>query len=491
MTTASPSSPDKCDVLLFCSDQHSAGVMGAMGDSLIRTPNLDRIAASGTVFENAYTSCPLCVPARASLMTARMPSRLGVFDNGGDYRSSEVTFAHLHALAGYDSVLIGRMHFMGMDFSHGFTKRLGQDLTGSYWGYTAERRPDLRQYARGLRQKGCLELIGSGDTPVREYDRQVVSQALEYLSRDHEKPQLMVVGTYGPHFPYVADRELMEHYRPALAAACRETALEYDIPTLRAKVQAAPPEDVVELRCAYYALVEELDRQVGQVYAAFQRYLGRTGRRGVFVYLSDHGDQIGYKGLYGKQTFFERSAKIPLLFAGKGIAQRRADTSVSIMDVGPTLCELNGTPPFPGADGVSLTPILRGADGGGRHAAAEFYELFNGSCVVGRMIHRDGKKLIHYSGPQERALLFDTRADPEEEHDLSVRQPSLLRRLRQKLARSPAGADRSAQYLDCLERCRLLAPLGAEHPEWNLYTYLASERVRSVQPGWIRPAPHA
>lgn len=111
--------------------------------------------------------------------------------------------------------------------------------------------------------------------------------------------------------------------------------------------------------------------------------------------------------------------------------------------------------------------------------------------AVGRMIHRHGKKLICYSGPREHALLFDTRADPNEKHDLSARQPRLFRYLRQTLERSHAGADRSAEYLDCLERCRVLAPLGAEHPEWNPYTYLASERVRRIQPDWKQPASQA
>ena len=220
--TGSAASEGRYDILVFCSDQHSAGAAGFMGDPLCQTPELDRIAASGMVFDNAYTACPLCVPARAALMTARMPSRLGVFDNQGDYRSSEVTFAHLHALAGYQSVLIGRMHFVGMDFRHGFTRRLGKDFTGSYWGYSAVCRPDLREYAKGLRQQGCLELIGSGDTPVREYDRQVTAAALDYLSRDHDRPQLIVVGTYGPHFPYIADGPRMDRLRPLAQSSCRE-----------------------------------------------------------------------------------------------------------------------------------------------------------------------------------------------------------------------------------------------------------------------------
>lgn len=489
--TGSAASEGRYDILVFCSDQHSAGAAGFMGDPLCQTPELDRIAASGMVFDNAYTACPLCVPARAALMTARMPSRLGVFDNQGDYRSSEVTFAHLHALAGYQSVLIGRMHFVGMDFRHGFTRRLGKDFTGSYWGYSAACRPDLREYAKGLRQQGCLELIGNGDTPVREYDRQVTAAALDYLSRDHDRPQLIVVGTYGPHFPYIADGPRMDRLRPLVQSSCQAETLEYQIPPLLRKVQEAPWEDIVELRCAYYALIEEMDQQIGQVYGAFRRYLNRTGRKGVFVYLSDHGDQIGYKGLYGKQTFFERSAKIPLVFAGDGIGRGRSSASVSIMDVGPTLCQLNQTPPFPSADGISLAPALRGGALEDRQAVAEFYETLDGVPWVGRMIHQDGKKFIRYSGGQEHVLLFDTERDPGEERNLAGDYPGLCAQLGDRLNRSPAGPDRRADYQDCLERYRLLSRLGPAHPEWNPDTFTASERVRHVRDPWRRPAPQA
>ena len=243
-----------------------------------------------------------------------------------------------------------------MDFYHGFTKRVGKDITGSYWGYGALTRLDLGDFARSMQQRTCLEVIGSGDTPVREYDRTVIADALEYLTHDYKKPQMIVVGTYGPHFPYVGDERRMEHYRRAMRNLPEEKWPDFAVPSLRDKVQQTTREDLAELRAAYYALVEEMDEQVGRVYDAFQTYLERSGKEGIFIYMSDHGDQLGYKGLYGKQTFFERSAKIPLIFSGTGISGRRVRDSVSIMDIGPTLCHLVGAQPYPEADGVSFLP---------------------------------------------------------------------------------------------------------------------------------------
>lgn len=476
-----------CEVLLFCSDQHTASVSGFMGDPIVRTPNLDRLAREGVVFDNAYTSCPLCAPARASLMTGRIPSKMEMFNNACDYRSSEITFAHLTALAGYDSVLIGRMHFNGMDFHHGFTRRVGQDITGSYWGYSAQIRPDLGDFARGMNQKGCLELIGSGDTPIREYDWKVVADALGYLSRDYERPQMVVVGTYGPHFPYVADAERMEHYRDALRKAYREERASFPVETLNRKIQYADAGDVIELRAAYYALVEEMDEQLGQIYTAFQRYLERNRRRGIFVYLSDHGDQIGYKQLYGKQTFFERSAKIPLVFAGCGLTPGRIHESVSILDLAPTLCRLTGAPDFPDADGSSLLPLLQGVRQPGRYAVSEFYDVLDQQCCVGRMIHQNGKKLICYGETTEHDMLFDTDRDPDELENLAGSSPELCHHLRELLMGSGVAPDRQQAMWACLDRHRLLTQLGKQHPEWNPFTYTASQAVRKADRACKRP----
>ncbi len=471
---------DGFEVLIFCSDQHTAGVAGFMGDRIARTPHLDAIASRGIVFENAYTSCPLCAPARASFMTARVPSRIGMFNNSCDFRSSEVTFAHLHAMKGYDSVLIGRMHFNGMDFFHGFTKRVSKDITGSYWGFSAENRADLKNYARSMRQESCLELLGSGDTPVREYDRRVVANAMEYLAHDYERPQLMVVGTYGPHFPYVADGARMEKYREALRGVYRESRPDFTVPPLLNRVQKASAEDIIELRAAYYALVEEMDDEVGQVYLAFQKYLVRRGRPGIFIYMSDHGDQLGYKGLYGKQTFFERSVKIPLVFSMSGVGPRRVRESVSIMDVGPTLCSLNGTENYPDADGKSFAAALDGIEMPGRSAVSEFYDMQDNRCLVGRMLHREHRKLICYDAYPEQDMLLDTEQDPEEEENLVSVEPGLYREMKAILDSSPVAPDNRADFRDCLLKHRILAQLGAKHPEWNPYTYIASEAVRDI-----------
>jgi choline-sulfatase len=119
----------KPDILIFFSDQHSAALAGFAGDRVVRTPNMDKLAADGTVIKSAYTPCPLCVPARAAFLSGLLPEKTMCYTNGNVLPGDHATFIHSIAAEGYDTVLCGRMHFMGEDQRHGFTKRLVGDMT--------------------------------------------------------------------------------------------------------------------------------------------------------------------------------------------------------------------------------------------------------------------------------------------------------------------------------------------------------------------------
>jgi choline-sulfatase len=157
---------------------------------------MDALAKSGTVFDAAYTSFPLCVPARISFMTGQLSHRNGFIDNGGAIPEDHATFIHAVAAEGYETVLCGRMHFLGADQRHGFTKRIAGDITPLYQGmfdkggWGCYHRTNNDQY---------FDVVGGGDSPVLAYDREVIAAAIDYLSKDHKKPQCIVVGTYGPH----------------------------------------------------------------------------------------------------------------------------------------------------------------------------------------------------------------------------------------------------------------------------------------------------
>lgn len=486
------------DILLFISDQHAWRQQGYANDPLVRTPNLDRIAAQGTAMQNAVTAYPLCVPARMSMMSGQLPSRCRVMSNLAALDSNRVTFAHCLNAAGYDTVLCGRMHFVGPDQRHGFSKRIAGEQTPIF-----HNRPnEAFRRERGIHDRtpqggiSCLSAIGAGNSPTLEYDRYVVRQAQEYLSHSYENPQFLCVGTYGPHHPFVAPKELYEYYYDRVSIP--EESFSYaEHPALDGKVLCdTDPEVVRAVRAAYYGMVEFEDQQIGLVYDAFQSYLRRTGREGVFVYVSDHGEHAGYRGYYGKGTFYEPSVHTPMLFAGDGIEKgRQLAGAVSLMDLGPTLCEIAGAEPMPEVDGVSLFGQLGGGpDDRERMVISEVggeKDPFRGTFSYGQMVKYKNWKYWHYEGFDGQDVLYDVEKDPEESRNVIQEQTELVKRMRETLAKTcrpigeiRANAEELYQNIQILRKCnfdddteRWHAPECARnYPEFMVKSRLVSER---------------
>lgn len=421
------------DILVFMSDQHSALCCGYAGDPIVRTPNLDKLAAEGVAFDNAYTSCPLCVPARVSMLTGQLPVHTGVYDNNGAINEDQATFMHSLTVAGYETVLCGRMHFIGDDQRHGFTKRIMGDFSPTTWGRDALQREDMGDFCGTHFVGQCLKIVGPGTSPVIEYDKAVIQAALDYLAQPHDKPQCIWVGLYQPHFPYVAPRELYDYYLKKVSMPdSRLHKNNHHHPAVIHKEQYPEDEKILGARAAYYGMIENVDHMVGQVKEAWDGYLKKFDRKGVFVYMSDHGDQIGEKDQYGKQTFFELSSKIPVIYSGEGVeAGARRKGAVSIMDIGPTLCELGGTTPPPAQDGKSLVSSIRGnEDDENRIVLSEFVETVKGQYVPCRMAKMKSWKLIHYAGYDDYDLLFDLSKDPEERDNVREENPQIYRELK-------------------------------------------------------------
>ncbi|WP_372630638.1 sulfatase-like hydrolase/transferase [Cohnella sp.] len=406
----------KPDILVFLSDQHHANYAGYMGHGLVRTPHLDRLAADGTAMNNAYTAAPQCVPARASMLTGRLPEKTGIYTNDGAIGSAQTTFLHSLAAEGYETVLCGRMHFLGEDQRHGFTKRIMGEMTPLFWGRYGKARSDLGPYA-GTMANRSLKIVGGGDSPVLAYDRAVVRAALDYLSRDHEKPQCIVVGTYGPHHTFVAPPDSYSYYkkRVDIPASFRADSANPILAQLRQ--DGLHEETLLKVRAAYFGMIETIDGQLGQVREAWEGYLRRRERQGAFVYLSDHGEQAGEHGLIGKRTFYEGSVKIPMIFAGDGVtAGRTLSQPVSMLDVGPTLCDLAGAAaPPPRCEGRSLRPQLSGGEEDReRMVVSETIFRYEGRLIPARMLRQGRWKYVAYAYHEEHNQLFDLQADPSE-----------------------------------------------------------------------------
>lgn len=411
------------NVLIMMSDQHNPHVLGCEGDPVVRTPNLDAIAARGVLFESAYCQSPLCVPSRMSFLTSQQPSEIKVWTNGCVLPYDVSTFAHSLGAAGYETTLIGRMHFVGHDQYHGFQQRLVGSLTAVHAG---GRGPGLTPaLLKGTGQtRPAVTTAGPGKTAYQAYDEAVAQAAAEFLAAkatQQDKPFCAVVGFVLPHCPFVCPKEDWDYYYDRVTLPeFPEGYFDRQHPAIKLwrknrGVDDVPDEEIRRARAGYYGIVTHFDRQVGVVMDA----LGQAGlaEDTIVLYTSDHGEMAGEHGMWWKSNCYEGSASVPLIVScpERFETGRRVKEVVSLVDIGPTLCELAGAEPMPLASGRSFLPLLQEEPvDWPNEAFSEHYATHHTPPV--RMIRRDQWKLVHHEG--HRPQLFDLEADPDEFHDL-------------------------------------------------------------------------
>jgi choline-sulfatase len=351
-------------VVLIMSDQHNPHLMGCAGNGIVRTPNLDKLAGEGIRLSNVYCPYPLCVPSRSGFMTARYPSEIDVWDNDSILSSSVPTFAHGLGGAGYEAVLCGRMHFRGPDRFHGFEKRIFGELS------TGALSPEIQGtgYNRTNGQtKYAVQVSGYGRTGFQLYDQMVTRSACEFIAepRHDDRPYCLVVGFVLPHNPLIASREWFEYYmeRIPVPEATPESYRHALHPAMkmwrmRRGVDDLTPEQNHRGLAAYYALVTELDSNVGQILDAVNR--SPECEKTVVIYCSDHGDMACEHGMWWKSNFYEGSAGVPcIVWWPSGFAGGRVmDSVVSLIDIGPTLLEIAGGEALPDSSGKSFAQLL-------------------------------------------------------------------------------------------------------------------------------------
>ena len=418
--------PERPNFLVIMSDQHHAGVMGCAGDGVIRTPNLDRLAARGVRFEQCYTASPLCVPSRMAFMTGQYPSDTGAWCNEDILGSDIPTFAHSLGLAGYETVLCGRMHFVGPDQRHGFEKRLVGDLTGVHHRLL---RPDadplMADMVEAMNQSlHAASFSGPGRSFTLDYDDEVTAAGVDYLdNRDDDRPLCMVVGTFLPHCPFVIDEDLFNSYLDKVPLPhVPDGYFDQLHPLINRWIEdrgitGIDPAITKRVREAYYGMVTYFDRLVGRLLDALQR--SPLADNTVVIYCSDHGEMAGEHGMFWKSNFFEGSVRVPLIASWPGRFAKGVsfDPVVNLVDLAPTMIDLAGAEPLPVVRGRNLRGFLEDGrdDGWVDETCSEHYNTLN--LPPGRMIRRDQWKLVHYHG-DDTPMLFDLSRDPEELDDL-------------------------------------------------------------------------
>ena len=416
---------DRPNFLIIMSDEHNPAYSSVYGHPTVQTPNLDRLAAQGSTFENAYCNSPLCVPSRASFMSGRYVHDVEVWDNANTLRTDQVTWAHRLNAIGYDTALCGKMHFVGPDQMHGFKHRLLEDIHGG--GTTTGRLPswatgnfeEMPNNARRL-----TETPRSGDYFHLQYDDEVARRTVEFLSQPDrkERPFAICASIFTPHFPFIARDQHYYKYYPDNVEMPRHGV--GDLGELHPQnermldlfqVRDIPAEQVRKARAAYYGMCTFADEKIGQMVDALD-YFG-LGENTVVAYVADHGEQLGEKGLWYKCGFYDASTKIPFLVRWPGVTTggSRYTRVTSLLDLVKTVLEGAGADSDL-CEGTSLLPLLSGeeADGGGT-AICDYYA--HGSIAPGRSIRKGRYKLNYYHG--ESSELFDLEGDPQETNDLA------------------------------------------------------------------------
>lgn len=414
----------KPNIVVIVSDEHVANATGSYGHPIVKTPNLDRLAGEGVVYENAYCNSPMCVPSRLSFFSGRYVNEIDAWDNGvipgPEYRS----WGHHLQSAGYESVLVGRTHFNGPDRLLGFSKRLLDDRDG--WiddsGLPPDRTPDWR---RG--SNSHVTEAGPGDHPNTRHDTATTDLAIEYLqgraNRDDHDPFLLYVGYMHPHFPLIAPPEFLAAYDPQkvpLPSTRREDpATQHPvIAHLRYAFRNDEPLTVEQERLAtacYWALVSHLDHQVGRLLEAIDSSSLRDDT--VIIYTSDHGEMAGHHGIWQKQCFYEPAMRVPMIVRPAASLPgprmpARVGADVSLIDLLPTLRSLAG---LPAADDLAGVSILANGPLPERAVFAEYHA--QGMTSGGFMVKLGDYKYCAYPGHDPQ--LFQVRNDPLERHDLA------------------------------------------------------------------------
>lgn len=415
----------KPNIIYILSDQHNPEVLGHAGDPYVRTPNLDRLLNDGVSLENCYCASPLCVPSRSALLSGLLPCHTGIYNNMQALRSDQATFVNALTVGGYETVLSGRMHFVGPDQRHGFEKRLVGDITPSHIGGDNEQ----EIYGDFKRSSGqnttSIAKSGPGHSAVLDFDRDVADAACSVIrNHDGKRPLFLTVGFYGPHCPYIAPPELYKHYFDTLPVPEPITD-EYRSnihPAIREwyanrNLETVATEDVRRIRAAYYTMVEYLDGLIGQIVETVASSFDPANT--LIIYGSDHGDNIGSHGLFWKTNFYDGSSRVPLAFSwpGRIPAGVRLGGVCSLLDLAPTLLGITGAPALPRYDGVDISRHLFT----GEEMPEDRVVIAECSDIKGdnpSAMARSGRyKLVVHAG-HSQPQLFDMESDPDEENDL-------------------------------------------------------------------------
>ncbi|MGL4736225.1 MAG: sulfatase-like hydrolase/transferase [Cellulosilyticaceae bacterium] len=432
----------KKNIVFLLTDDQRFDTIHALGNEAIKTPNMDRLVQMGTSFTQAHipsgTSGAICMPSRAMIHSGR--TLFHIEKEGQNIPKAHITLGEHLRSQGYDTFATGKWHngiasfarsfsggdniFFGGMWDHWHVPVSHFDPTGTY--------DNVKPYTTNFQHSNQTIGMHCDKITVGIHSTDLFTQtALDYLeTRDQSKPFLLYVSYLAPHDPRTMPKEYANMYDAKQVRLpdnfVSEHPFEMGIEDIRAEALAVYPRQEAEIKqhiADYYAMITHLDDQIGRI-------LDKLEEQGILeetliVFAGDNGLNIGHHGYMAKQTHYETSIRIPLIFTGAGVkADHKVNAYVYLMDIYPTLCELIGIPIPESVEGQSMKAALDGNPFEGRE---HLYFAYNDLI---RSVKSDGYKLIRYKNAPEHTQLFNVDEDPWECHNL-YRKPEYQEHIRQ------------------------------------------------------------
>jgi len=394
------------NILFLMADEFRFDAAGFGGNTVARTPHLDRLASRAVVFDNAYTPSPVCVPGRQCLAMGRYARHIGCETFGEDIAPGSPTFARWFAEHGYYTVCCGKLHHRGPDQMQGWLHRIGSE-TAVRW---PERFHERSQVGR-RKWRGAADVrdAGAGESPLGIHDDYTARGACDFIrmhfggmtATSPEVPLLLMVSLQQPHFPLLGEKDLVDHYLPRVPVYWNQPRAGH--PALdKGRIDESDgvtEDDIRRATAAYYAMVEQTDRRIGEVLGTLER-MGQDLSAWTVVFTADHGEMLGEHGVWEKRKFYEGSARVPLFIGAPDLEPRRSASLANLVDLFPTLAQLAGLPAPENGDGSDLFGTARPEQTFSQYERDQF------------MLRRGSWKYLRFAEMPE--VLFDLATDPGE-----------------------------------------------------------------------------
>jgi len=422
--------PSRRPNVLFIAADDLNNDLGTYGHPQVLSPNVDRLAARGIRFDRAYTQFPLCSPSRSSLLTGLRPRSTRVYDLQYHFRyglPDVVTLPQLFKQNGYFVARVGKIYHYGNPGEIGTN---GLDDPASWQqvvnprGRDKDEEAKLVQLTPGRGLGASLTYLAADGTDEEQTDGKVATETIKLLEQNKDRPFFIATGFYRPHCPYIAPKKYFDIYPlesirvPEVPAGYAQRAPELALASTRPWPSFGITEQQArEAKRAYYATITFMDVQLGRILDALDR-LGLRDNT-IVVFWSDHGYFVGEHGLWFKQSLYEGSARVPLVFAGPGITKGQASPRlVELLDLYPTLAEMASLPPPKDLEGKSLLPLLRTPSAAWDRPA--YTEVRRQGGRPGYSVRTERHRYVEWNDGKDGVELYDEQADPQELNNLAA-----------------------------------------------------------------------